>query len=78
MKATKRERQVLRLIAQGKTNRQIADELAISTYTVRDHVSALLRKQGVHTRMELCLLHLQSRSEASPTFVGLPVLDDGT
>lgn len=66
MKTTKREQQVLRLIAQGKTNRQIADELAISTYTVRDHVSALLKKQGVSTRTELCALHIRRYSRQPP------------
>ena len=50
---TKRERDVLNLLAMGKTNKQIALELKISDFTVRDHVSSLLRKQGVTSRMQL-------------------------
>lgn len=50
---TKRERDVLHLLAKGKTNKQIALELNISDFTVRDHVSSLLRKQGVTSRMQL-------------------------
>lgn len=57
MEITKRERDVFGLLAQGKTNKQIAARLNISDFTVRDHVSALLRKKEVSTRMELIALH---------------------
>ncbi len=50
---TKREQDVLRLLTTGKSNKQIALDLGISDYTVRDHVSSLLRKQGVGSRAEL-------------------------
>ncbi|MCY1268884.1 Spore germination protein GerE [compost metagenome] len=53
MNVTKREREVLHLLVMGKTNKQIAQDLKISDYTVRDHVSSLLRKRGVGTRMQL-------------------------
>lgn len=53
MDLTRRESDVLQLLLLGKTNKQIALDLSISDYTVRDHVSALLRKRGVRTRMEL-------------------------
>jgi NarL family two-component system response regulator LiaR len=51
---TKRELDVLRLVAQGKSNRQIADELVITVGTVRVHVSSILGK-----------LHLASRTQAT-------------
>lgn len=53
MDLTRRESDVLQLLLLGKTNKQIALDLNISDYTVRDHVSTLLRKRGIRTRMEL-------------------------
>ncbi|PFG29701.1 putative ATPase [Paramicrobacterium agarici] len=49
---TARESQVLDLIAQGLSNRQIGERLFISTKTASVHVSAILRKLGVSTRTE--------------------------
>ncbi|QMU96962.1 hypothetical protein FVO59_06790 [Microbacterium esteraromaticum] len=49
---TERERQVLDLLAEGLSNRQIADRLFISIKTVSVHVSAVLRKLGVSSRTE--------------------------
>ena len=45
-----REAQVLRLVAAGKTNRAIADELYISEKTVARHVSNIFNKLGVSSR----------------------------
>ncbi len=49
---TARERQVLELIAEGLSNRQIGERLYISGKTVSVHVSAILRKLGASTRAE--------------------------
>ncbi|MFE6736073.1 AAA family ATPase [Microbacterium sp. NPDC057650] len=49
---TERERQVLDLIGEGRSNREIADELFISIKTVSVHVSAILRKLGASSRTE--------------------------
>lgn len=49
---TKREIDVLSLVAQGKTNRQIARELYIADNTVKNHVRNILEKLGCHSRME--------------------------
>ena len=53
MKLTHREKEVLDLLLQGGTNKKIAQQLRISGFTVRDHVSSLLCKYGVGSRMEL-------------------------
>jgi NarL family two-component system response regulator LiaR len=64
---TARELDVLRHIAQGKSNREIADDLVLSEMTVRTHVSNILGK-----------LHLASRTQAALYALkeGLASLDD--
>ncbi|GAA0292437.1 response regulator transcription factor [Kineococcus aurantiacus] len=48
-----REREVLELIASGRRNLQIAQQLVLSEKTVRNHVSSIMAKLGVHDRGEL-------------------------
>jgi DNA-binding NarL/FixJ family response regulator len=52
---TPRELDVLRLVAAGKPNKQIAVELVISERTVRTHVSRILRKLGLSSRTQAAL-----------------------
>jgi DNA-binding NarL/FixJ family response regulator len=49
---SKREREVLTLIASGATNREIAERLYLSPHTVKEHASSLYRKLGVKNRAE--------------------------
>jgi PAS domain S-box-containing protein len=49
---TPRQAEVLRLLEQGCSTKQIAQELHLSTETVKNHVRLLLRALGVHTRLE--------------------------
>lgn len=51
---TPRELEVLALLAQGARNADIAEQLVLSEKTVDHHVSAILRKLGVHTRGQAC------------------------
>jgi two-component system response regulator DesR len=49
---TDREREVLDLIAAGSTNKEIAQRLFLSPYTVKEHTSALYRKLGARNRAD--------------------------
>jgi DNA-binding NarL/FixJ family response regulator len=49
---TKRELEVLRLLAQGQTNREIAQNLVLSTLTVKTHVQRIIGKLGVSDRTQ--------------------------
>ena len=53
---TPRESEVVRYVMLGESNKQIARRLGISNYTVRDHVSNLLKKAGVTSRSRLALV----------------------
>jgi NarL family two-component system response regulator LiaR len=66
---TERELDVLKLVAHGKSNREIADELVVAEGTVRTHVSNILSK-----------LHLASRTQATLFALreGLTSLDDAS
>lgn len=50
---TKRERQVIALIADGNTNKEIAQKLHLSTYTVKSHVHNILEKLALNTRVQI-------------------------
>lgn len=52
---TGREEDVLRLVAQGRTNAEIADEMHVSVSTVKSHVAALMTKLQARNRVELAL-----------------------
>jgi len=50
---TKREREVAALVAQGKSNREIAQTLVVSEYTVASHVSNILSKLEFSSRTQI-------------------------
>jgi two-component system response regulator DesR len=52
---SEREQQVLALVAAGATNREIATELHLSPYTVKEYASGLYRKLDVRNRVEAVL-----------------------
>ncbi len=58
-KLTERELDVLRLIAKGINNSEIANQLHLSEGTVRNHVSAILEKLGVSDRTQAAVIAIQ-------------------
>jgi len=68
---TKRELEVLNLIASGATNREIAEQLFVSEGTVKNHVSNILSRLGLRDRMQAALFAIEhglvSRADGSHT-----------
>jgi DNA-binding NarL/FixJ family response regulator len=59
---TEREREIIRLVAQGLSNKDIAYQLSISDSTVRHHMTSIFDKVGVPNRQKLLLHTHQFRS----------------
>jgi RNA polymerase sigma factor (sigma-70 family) len=53
---TYRERQVLKLLAEGQTNKEISAMTGISESTVKTHVASIIEKLGVKSRTEAALI----------------------
>jgi len=64
---SRRERQIVLLIAEGHTNREIGAQLSISDQTVKAHISRIFRKTNVTSRAQLAPLALKLKLESSPT-----------
>ena len=58
---TERELEVLRLVAQGLNNREIAKQLFISENTVKNHVRNILEKLQLHSRMEAVMYAVKEK-----------------
>lgn len=56
---TPRENEILNLLAEGQSNKVIARNLGISDGTVKLHVKAILRKLGVHSRVEAAVIAVE-------------------
>ncbi|MGO4915131.1 response regulator [Pseudogemmobacter sp. W21_MBD1_M6] len=63
---------ILRLICEGKLNKQIAYDLSIAETTVKAHMTAILRKLGVHSRTQAVLVAQQARFD---TILNTGILD---
>jgi DNA-binding NarL/FixJ family response regulator len=57
---TARELEVLRLVARGLSNKEIAADLRITTHTVKYHLAAVLEKLGVRSRTEAVSLGVRT------------------
>lgn len=61
---SEREGQVVRLVAEGLTNREISRQLQVSEHTIKNHLFRIFDKLGISSRMELLLYVLTPRSES--------------
>jgi DNA-binding NarL/FixJ family response regulator len=55
VKMTKREREIVELIAEGLANKEIAYKLNLSIYTVKSHVHHILEKMALNTRVQIAI-----------------------
>jgi DNA-binding NarL/FixJ family response regulator len=62
VKMTKREREIVELIAEGLANKEIAHKLHLSIYTVKSHVHNILEKMALNTRVQIAI-HARSTEE---------------
>jgi RNA polymerase sigma factor (sigma-70 family) len=58
---TAREREILQLVAEGKSNKDVANMLKLSPYTVETHRSNILEKLNLHSVPELVLYAVRKR-----------------
>ncbi len=58
---TSREKEVLQLLAEGKTNKEVAQLLDVSPYTVESHRTNLMQKLGIHNTAEIVLYAVRKR-----------------
>ncbi|KQW10725.1 response regulator transcription factor [Streptomyces sp. Root369] len=63
---TDREREILALIGEGLTNRQIGQRLFLAEKTVKNHISRLLAKLGVERRIQAAVIATQAQDRAKP------------
>ncbi len=69
---TQREQQVVRLIAKGSSNQEIADALSISVLTARKHRQNLMIKLGLHNGAEIAIYAIQSGLVEAPDVDSTP------
>jgi Response regulator containing a CheY-like receiver domain and an HTH DNA-binding domain len=53
VRMTKREREVIKFLGEGMSNREIGQKIRISTYTVKSHIHNIMEKLALHTRLEI-------------------------
>lgn len=75
VRMTNREKQIIELIADGLSNKEIAQNLHLSTYTVKSHVHNILEKMALHTRVQIAK-YAHTRRKISDTSGSISLLDN--
>ena len=75
VRMTRREREVVALIAYGLTNKEIADKLHLSAYTVKSHVHNILEKMALNTRVQIAI-YAHSSEDFNKTAGSTPSNDE--
>lgn len=63
---SRRELEVLRMTAQGRTNHQVAEELTLSIHAVKFHLASIYRKLGVTNRTEAAGVYFRAPDSSAP------------
>ncbi len=66
VRLTERERQVIDLLGEGLSNKEIAARLHVAIHTVKSHVHNILEKLALHTRLEVAAFSHSRRSQKPP------------
>ena len=75
VRMTKREKQVIELISEGHTNKEIAQKLHLSTYTIKSHVHNILEKLALSTRVQIAK-YLHDSRKVKVASDNISLLDD--
>jgi DNA-binding NarL/FixJ family response regulator len=75
VRMTKREQQVIQLISEGYTNKEIAQKIHLSSFTIKSHVHNILEKLSLHTRVQVAnYAHISDSYKTSKD--GISLIDD--
>ncbi len=75
VRITKRENEVIELISEGLTNKEIARELRIAAYTVKSHVHNIMEKLALHTRLEVANYSYDDGALAKEIVKGISIIN---
>jgi DNA-binding NarL/FixJ family response regulator len=59
---TQREKEIISLIVEGMSNKEIAGKLNIATFTVKSHVHNILEKLALHSRLQIANFSREEKS----------------
>ncbi len=76
VRMTKRENEVIKLISDGLTNKEIARELRIAAYTVKSHVHIIMEKLALHTRLEVANYSYADGALAKEIVKGISIINN--
>ena len=75
VRMTKRERQVIELISEGHSNKEIAQKIHLSTYTIKSHVHNILEKLALNSRVQIAK-YAHDSEKIKSAFDDISLLED--